>query len=94
MNINPSAGNSKSYFCTLSRGAASLSTWHVGQDLSHHSLNTPVRPLLRPSSLPHVACISAFVGKLEQVKQTRQHTKQKIRYSTFGSAWCMPEVGA
>lgn len=23
-----------------------------------------------------------------------EHTKRKIRYSTFGSTWCMLEVGA
>lgn len=30
-----------------------------------------VRPLLRTSGLPHVGCVSALAGNLEQVQQTR-----------------------
>lgn len=52
------------------RGGKSLSAWH----LSHCSLNPLVRPLLRPGSLPHVACVSGFVGKSEWIKQTGQGT--------------------
>lgn len=90
MNINPSTGNS-------------LTSVHYQEELEvclrglldkicFIALNLPVRPLLRPSSLPHVAHVSAFVGKLKADKT--EHTKQKSSSSTFGSGWCVLEVGA